>query len=578
MADVGKQISDLHQMAQELLIAVNMPEKADLPATAKRLSAKLCALAASDRPLTMSMLAIYSNQYQPAAQWIVKAGALTALLGLKLGFQESIWRRVVSAAVTMDLSVVDVLQTRVKGGSFSADLKSRWRKHPALSFSMLRKAGVTDGMWLSHVLQHHERPNGLGFPSRVSGNNLLPTSPLLTLVSDALELLMPTAKRQGLHPEQVIARLYWRRHHYHRCHLTALTELFQPVPVAAQLGLKRGGIALVVRQPVSNYLWAVKHYARQGQKGIEVIKLMEQDVARVYPMLKVDKMDLMALWLEGHRQMSNSLSKPWAEPTLQPSELKVKLSQLLNQENPNITKVSEYIASEPVLSEVLFKMANREIDNAKPTKAIKHAIMMIGLDRLGPMLLRSDLLSQCRQRRFPLDHWAYQYTDLFAECAAQIATQSYFMMPEQARTLATFAMVGWFSDTELNNRIQLKDRHQLEVELFSVFETLSATPHDELAAKGVEAARQWKIPLSLLQALEVFAGEYLPEEVPMKARHPYYLLILASHMMIQLLGKDSDWNERTALMTRLDISNKKFNEAREAVLACGSVICPLPQG
>ncbi|MBW8191846.1 HDOD domain-containing protein [Neiella marina] len=578
MDDIGKYISDTHQLAQELLVAAAMPEKADLVAIAGRLSAKLCTTAANDSPLSHSLLTIFSNRYQPAAQWIVKAGSLTALLAHKLGFQETIARRLVCAAITMDLSVQDIIQARVTTGKFSADLKTRWRKHPVLSFALLRKRGVTDSIWLSHVLQHHERLNGSGFPSRIHGNALLATAPLLGLVSDALELLMPTAKRQGIAPETVMARLYWRRHCYHRSHLNALCELFQPLPVGAQLGLKRGGIALVVRKPVSNYVWAVKHYSRQGVKGVEVIKLMAHDIARVYPMLKVDKMDLLELWLEGHRQMSNSLSKNWPEPTLEPSALKVKLSQLLNQENPNITKISEYIESEPLLTETLFKMANREIDTAKPTRAIKHAIMMIGLDRLAPMLLRSDLLGQCQQRRFPMDHWVYQYVDLFAECAAQLATQSYFMMPEQARTLATFAVAGWFSDEEMSNRIQLKDRQQNELELYSVFELLSATPAAELAEKGLNAARQWKLPFNLLQSLEVFADEYLPEEVPLKSRHPYYLLVLAGHLMIQLLNKESDWNERTALMTRLDISNKQFNEARDAVLACGSAFCPLPNG
>ena len=579
MDDVGKVIFNLHALANQLATAAIMPEKKDLLETANKLAGKLCSISATDRPLAQSQLSVFNNKHSAASQWILKSGVMAALLTIDLGYREEVGKAIVKAAITMDLSVLDVINARVTGSPFTNEMKQRWRKHPILSFSLLREQGLNNAMWLTHVLQHQERINGRGYPSGLNSQNLISTAPLLSLVSDAIELLMPTAKRQGILPETVCSRLYWRRTYYHQKHLRALIDLFQPLPVAAQLGLKRGGIAMVVRKPIKDYVWAVKHFARKGQKGIEVVKLIEQDIARVYPMLKVDKLDLMELWLEGHRQMSNSLSKPWPEPTPSPSKLKVKLGQLLNQEQPSITKVSEYIASEPTLIQVLVTMANREINTkAKPTKAIKHAVMMIGLQRLGPMLLRSDLLAQCRVRRFPLDHWAETYTNLYAECAAQLATHSYVMMPEMARTLAYFAASGWYTDADLTTRIQLKDRLQNPVDLFIFFELLSKTNPEELASTSLDLAKEWKLPLAQEQALEILAGNYQPEEMPMKARHPYYLLMLASHMMIELVGKSSSWHERTALQTRLDISSDAYVEAKEAVMKTGTVFSPLSTG
>lgn len=543
---------------------------------AEKLASRICFLVASDRVQAQALLAIYSRSYSAPSQWIIKVGTLTALLAAELGYLETIALRLVKAAITMDITILDVIGARFQAQPISAEMKQRWRKHPALSFTLLRDAGVKDSFWLSHVLQHQERRNGSGYPSRLHGARILPTASLLSLVTDTLDLLMPTVARQGIPIDTVVARLYKQRLHHKRSHLNALVSVFSPVPAGAQLKLVSGGLALILRKPVKEYVWAVQPISRATQTTPEVIKLERPDVERVFPMLRFDKVDLMQTWIDGHAQMSNVFDTSWPEPMPKPSPLKVKLSQQLSVEHPNITRIAEYIASEPSLCNTLSDMANRQVKGAKPTREAKHAIMMIGLERLGPMLIRSDLLQQVQLRRFPLDFWAYQYIEIFSEAAAQIAVQSYFLMPEQARTLAVFAVCGWLFDKELQHRIQLKDRQQNELELNSIFELLTTTNARELAQHGLRLAELWKMPSNLLDALEAFAFVKAPEAISLKGRHPFYLLQLAGHLTIEILGKENNWHERTALLTRLDISTEKYAEAKQEVMACGCVISPLP--
>ena len=578
MADVEKTLANLHQQAIALTAAASKPTQSELVPIAQKLARRLNQLVIMDRPMALALLAIYCREHQPSSQWIVKVGTLTALLAHELGYLEDTSEALVRAAITMDLSVQDILSARFNSQALSSEMKKRWPAHSVLTANLLKKAGVTDELWLAHVLQHHERLNGKGYPHRLSQNQILPTALLIGLANDALELMMPTAKRHGLDPDKVLSRMYMRRGYYLRSHITALANLLQPVPLGAQVKLSSGGIALILRKPGKDYVWAVQPVNRPRQSPVDVIKLEKPDVERVFPMLKLDKPNLMATWLEGHKQMSNNQKHFWLDPIPAPSKLKVQLNKLLSDEQPNITRVTQYIASEPALIEVLTDMANRQIAKAKPTKDIKHSIMMVGLERLGPMLMRSDLLIQCRNRRFPLDYWAYQYLLIFSECTAQLATRTYFMMPEQARTLATFAACGWLFDEELKQQRQLESRLKDSSDINSLFELLTSTSHQEVALHGVAMAKQWQLSLSLEAALEVFAQLKEPEDVTLKSRHPYYLLELASHLTIQLLGKNSSWHERTVLMTRLDISNEQYQEAKEAVMACGCVFSPLLTG
>ena len=432
MVDAGQVVLKLHQQASTLADCALLTKHNELVAAARKLARTINQLVIADRPLSQALLTLYSKDHQPSAQWTVKLGTLTALLCHQLGYLESVSETLVRAAITMDLSVIDTLNARFKSQPLSNDMKQRWLKHPILSAQLLKRSGVQDPLWLTLVLQHHESPNGKGYPNSLPQSQLLSSSILLGFASDSLELLMPTAKRHGILPDTVLQRCYFRRGCYLKAHIQALADIFSPLATGTQLKLQGGGLAIVLRKPVKDYVWAALPISRPQQKAADVVKLEKPEVDRVFPMLKIGSPNTLSTWLDGHQQMSNSQKYCWLDPTPQPSPLKIQLNRLLSEDQPNITKISQYIASEPLLIDALTEMANRQTKTAKATKEIKHAIMMMGLDRLGPILMRTDLLQQCMQRRFPLDRWAYQYINLYAECCAQLASQSYFMFPVQA--------------------------------------------------------------------------------------------------------------------------------------------------
>jgi HD-GYP domain-containing protein (c-di-GMP phosphodiesterase class II) len=83
-----------------------------------------------------------------------------------LGWSDDEQQRALHAALTMNLAIID-LQGRLAHQVSPLTAKQRQviDEHPLRSASMLEEAGVDDEAWLAAVREHHETPDGKGYPS-----------------------------------------------------------------------------------------------------------------------------------------------------------------------------------------------------------------------------------------------------------------------------------------------------------------------------------------------------------------------------------------------------------------------------
>jgi len=86
-----------------------------------------------------------------------------------LGWDPSSQRRAFQAALTMNLGMLD-LQARLSSqvSPLTGQQRDQIQNHPLRSVEMLSAAGVTDSDWLQAVLQHHELPDGSGYPHGIT--------------------------------------------------------------------------------------------------------------------------------------------------------------------------------------------------------------------------------------------------------------------------------------------------------------------------------------------------------------------------------------------------------------------------
>jgi hypothetical protein len=90
------------------------------------------------------------------------------LLAQRLGWSEARQLTAVQAALTMNLSIVDLQGRFAVHGRMTEEQRAQLRAHPDTAEAQLRAAGVEDEEWLQAVREHHEHADGQGYPRGLS--------------------------------------------------------------------------------------------------------------------------------------------------------------------------------------------------------------------------------------------------------------------------------------------------------------------------------------------------------------------------------------------------------------------------
>ena len=98
----------------------------------------------------------------------VHAAITSFLVTQRLGWDEASTQKVFKAALTMNLSMLE-LQGQLANQTSPLTLRQREEihSHPQRSVEMLELSGVRDRDWLDAVAQHHEVPDGWGYPAKL---------------------------------------------------------------------------------------------------------------------------------------------------------------------------------------------------------------------------------------------------------------------------------------------------------------------------------------------------------------------------------------------------------------------------
>lgn len=123
-----------------------------------------------ERDPDLAIFQVLKQDANPRREYGIHHAMHTAVIGVliasRLGWSASDSNIVVKCALTMNLSMLDLQGVlAATAGEPNAAQRREIITHPVRSREMLEVAGITDALWLKSVEQHHEQPDGRGYPS-----------------------------------------------------------------------------------------------------------------------------------------------------------------------------------------------------------------------------------------------------------------------------------------------------------------------------------------------------------------------------------------------------------------------------
>jgi len=226
---------------------------------------------------------------------------LTDLLARKMEWTEAQRRSVVCAALTMNMGMIDA-QTilALQRQPLTEVQKAVIAAHATAGVDMLRAAGVTDELWLTIVADHHEVPDGSGYPQ---GKKELGTETLLVRTLDIFTALVtPRSTRKAADPATAARTLFVQENKYGNNLVGLLIKEIGLYPPGSYAKLKNGDIAVVSKRASATSPPLVHSFI--NAKGLPMLEPMWRDVTKpefaIAAALSRDeittKTDLLKIW------------------------------------------------------------------------------------------------------------------------------------------------------------------------------------------------------------------------------------------------------------------------------------------
>ncbi len=119
----------------------------------------------------------------------IHSGVLCSLIGRRLGMSDDELVPVMCAALTYDIGLVDMLHLEKQREPLDSQQTEIVRRHTQKSVDILKRAGVDEEIWISAILNHHERLDGSGYPQGLSGDHVPRGARMLGMIDSYLAMI-----------------------------------------------------------------------------------------------------------------------------------------------------------------------------------------------------------------------------------------------------------------------------------------------------------------------------------------------------------------------------------------------------
>ncbi|MDM4766762.1 HD domain-containing phosphohydrolase [Pelomonas sp. SE-A7] len=208
-----------------------------------------------------------------------------------------------AAALTADVSMLKLQEELVRQASpLLPAQRAQLHQHPQESVRLLSSMGVQDSSWLLTVLQHHEIPDGSGYPRGLKAGEISLGARILKIADLYTALTAPHAHREPLISKLAMRDIYMRRGAEVDEELALLLIKAMGVyPPGAFVRLQSGELAIVTQRGDNPKAPAAK--AVVGPRGAPYeralprrTELREYEIRDVVERDKIVKLGLNHIW------------------------------------------------------------------------------------------------------------------------------------------------------------------------------------------------------------------------------------------------------------------------------------------
>ena len=179
----------------------------------------------------------------------VNAAIACQIAGVAMSFSAADLATVVAGALTMNFGMLDLQQRLQEVGELNDEQRRDVTGHCERGVDWLQQRGVGDERWLEIVRDHHERPDGSGYPAKKSGDAIHPLTQLVSLADVYCARVSSRACRSAMLPNVALRRLFLNEGATVNEHHAALfIKALGIYPPGTGVRLHNGSIAVVTRR------------------------------------------------------------------------------------------------------------------------------------------------------------------------------------------------------------------------------------------------------------------------------------------------------------------------------------------
>ncbi|MBV8680234.1 MAG: HD domain-containing protein [Aquitalea sp.] len=194
------------------------------------------------------LAALYFNQANRDTRPVKHAlgAAIAYLVAAQLCDDETQLMALVCAGLTRDISLYHFDHSSGSFDVIGEHEYSRIKEHTVSSVRILRKHGIVDEAWLRYVYEHHEKPDGTGYPHGRKDTELHEFSLILSLADAYAGMVIANQRRGGMLPGNSLKELFMNKGtKFMEKHITLLIKQIGIFPPGSLVQLSNGEIGIV---------------------------------------------------------------------------------------------------------------------------------------------------------------------------------------------------------------------------------------------------------------------------------------------------------------------------------------------